>query len=59
MLQIPVRDNLNIHVIGAGGTGGYAIENIARLFAGNKVKTRVIHQSMVHSVFLINYKLLS
>jgi len=38
MLQIPVRNKLNIHVIGAGGTGGYAIENLARLFAGDENK---------------------
>lgn len=35
MLQIPVRDDLNIHIIGAGGTGGYAVENITRLFSAN------------------------
>lgn len=38
MLQIPLRNQLNMHIIGAGGTGGYAIENIARLFAGNEYK---------------------
>lgn len=48
MLQIPVRNKLNIHVIGAGGTGGYAIENIARLFAGDENKHSIhIHDGDV------------
>ena len=33
-LAIPVREKLNIHVIGAGGTGGYAVSYLARLLAG-------------------------
>ena len=39
-LQIPVRKKLNIHVIGAGGTGGYAVTYLARLLAGGE---HVIH----------------
>lgn len=35
-LTIPVRKKLNIHVIGAGGTGGYAIAYLARLLAGGE-----------------------
>lgn len=34
MLQIPMRDKLNIHIIGAGGTGGYLAETLARLLSG-------------------------
>lgn len=33
-LTIPVRDKLNVHVIGAGGIGGYAVSYLARLLAG-------------------------
>lgn len=40
MLQLPVRKKLNIHVIGAGGTGGYCIAFLARLLAGGD---HVIH----------------
>lgn len=36
MLQIPVREKLNIHVIGAGGTGGYTVEYLTRLLAGGE-----------------------
>ena len=40
MLQLPVKDKLNIHVIGAGGTGGYFLCFLARLLAGGE---HVIH----------------
>lgn len=40
MLQLPVREKLNIHVIGAGGTGGYFLCFLARLLAGGN---HVIH----------------
>lgn len=33
-LTIPVMKKLNIHVIGSGGTGGYALSYLARLLAG-------------------------
>lgn len=36
MLKLSIKKQLNIHVIGAGGTGGYAIEYLTRLFAGTK-----------------------
>lgn len=36
MLTIPTTNKLNIHLIGAGGTGGYALEYLARLLAGQK-----------------------
>ncbi len=39
-LTLPVKKKLNIHVIGAGGTGGYAITYLARLLAGGE---HVIH----------------
>lgn len=35
-LRMMVRDKLNIHIIGAGGTGGYAAAYLARLLAGGK-----------------------
>lgn len=41
-LQLPVKENLNIHVIGAGGTGGYAVSYLARLLASEKNR-HVIH----------------
>lgn len=34
MLNMPLKEKLNIHVIGAGGTGGYCIEFLTRLLAG-------------------------
>ena len=34
MLKIKTKNKLNIHVVGAGGTGGYAIEYLTRLLAG-------------------------
>lgn len=40
MLQLPVREKLNIHVIGAGGTGGYFLCFLARLLAGGN---HIIH----------------
>lgn len=36
MLTIPLKNKLNIHLIGAGGTGGYALEYLTRLLAGGK-----------------------
>lgn len=40
MLNMPLKKKLNIHVIGAGGTGGYCIEFLTRLLAGNKATKR-------------------
>lgn len=34
MLQIPIRDKLNIHIVGAGGTGAYLVETLSRLLSG-------------------------
>lgn len=42
MLTLNTRDKLNIHVIGAGGTGGWAVSFLTRLFAGNN-NGHVIH----------------
>lgn len=39
-LLVAVRKKLNIHVIGAGGTGGYAVTYLARLLSGGE---HVIH----------------
>lgn len=47
MLNMPLRDKLNIHVIGAGGTGGYCIEFLARLLAGGNHKIHVYDGDMV------------
>lgn len=33
MLQIPTKDKLNIHIIGAGGTGAYLAETLGRLLS--------------------------
>ena len=33
-LKIPINKKLNIHLVGAGGTGGYALACLARLLAG-------------------------
>lgn len=41
MLNMPLRDKLNIHVIGAGGTGGYCVEYLTRLLAGGQHKIHV------------------
>lgn len=40
-ITIPVNKKLNIHVIGAGGTGGYAVSYLARLLAGGDHKIHV------------------
>lgn len=34
MLVIPVKAQLSIHIVGAGGTGGYTAEYLTRLLAG-------------------------
>lgn len=34
MLTVDIKKKLNIHLIGAGGTGGYALEYLSRLLAG-------------------------
>lgn len=34
MLQIPMKKKLNIHIIGAGGTGAYLAETLSRLLSG-------------------------
>lgn len=39
-LLVAVQKKLNIHVIGAGGTGGYAVTYLARMLAGGE---HVIH----------------
>lgn len=41
MLNMPLKEKLNIHVIGAGGTGGYCIEFLTRLLAGGNHKIHV------------------
>lgn len=41
MLNMPLKEKLNIHVIGAGGTGGYCIEFLTRLLAGGEHKIHV------------------
>lgn len=41
MLNMPLKEKLNIHVIGAGGTGGYCIEFLTRLLAGEEHKIHV------------------
>ena len=30
MMHMPLKDRLNVHVIGAGGTGGWCVEFLAR-----------------------------
>lgn len=47
MLSMPLKDRLNIHVIGAGGTGGYCVEFLARLLAGGEHKIHVYDGDMV------------
>lgn len=47
MLQLKVKEKLNIHVIGAGGTGGYAISYLARLLAGGDHVIHVYDGDMV------------
>lgn len=47
MLNMPLKDKLNIHVIGAGGTGGYCIEFLTRLLAGGRHKIHVYDGDMV------------
>ncbi len=47
MLSMPLKQKLNIHVIGAGGTGGYCIEFLARLLAGGNHKIHVYDGDMV------------
>ncbi len=47
MLNMPLKEKLNIHVIGVGGTGGYCIEFLARLLAGGDHKIHVYDGDMV------------
>lgn len=47
MLNMPLKEKLNIHVIGAGGTGGYCVEFLARLLAGGSHKIHVYDGDMV------------
>lgn len=47
MLNMPLKNKLNIHVIGAGGTGGYCVEYLARLLAGGEHKIHVYDGDMV------------
>lgn len=47
MLHMPLKEKLNIHVIGAGGTGGYCVEYLARLLAGGEHKIYVHDGDMV------------
>lgn len=47
MLNMPLKNKLNIHVIGAGGTGGYCVEYLARLLAGGQHKIYVHDGDMV------------
>ena len=44
---MPLKEKLNIHVIGAGGTGGYCIEFLARLLAGGDHKIHVYDGDIV------------
>lgn len=41
MLNMPLKEKLNIHVIGAGGTGGFCVEFLARLLAGGEHQIHV------------------
>lgn len=43
MLHMPLKEKLNIHVIGAGGTGGYCVEFLTRLLAGDDSGNHQIH----------------
>ena len=47
MLNMPLKDKLNIHVIGAGGTGGYCVEFLTRLLAGGDHKIHIYDGDMV------------
>lgn len=47
MLNMPLKNKLNIHVIGAGGTGGYCVEFLTRLLAGGEHKIHVYDGDMV------------
>lgn len=47
MLSMPLKEKLNIHVIGAGGTGGYCIEFLTRLLAGGEHKIHVYDGDVV------------
>lgn len=49
MLNIPATGKLNIHIIGAGGTGGYATEYIARLLAGQSQTVHVYDGDVVEA----------
>ena len=49
MLTLKVKEKLNIHVIGAGGTGGYAISYLARLLAGGEHVIHVYDGDMVET----------
>lgn len=48
-LNIMTRNKLNIHLIGAGGTGGYAAEYLARLLAGGEHTIHIYDGDMVES----------
>lgn len=48
-LILPVRKKLNIHVIGAGGTGGYAVSYLARLLAGGEHTIHVYDGDVVET----------
>ena len=41
MLYMPLKEKLNIHIIGAGGTGGYCVEYLARLLSGGSHKVHL------------------
>lgn len=47
MLNMPLKEKLNIHVVGAGGTGGYCVEYLTRLLAGGEHKIHVYDGDMV------------
>lgn len=47
MLNMPLKEKLNIHVVGAGGTGGYCMEFLTRLLAGGEHKIHVYDGDMV------------
>lgn len=47
MMHMPLKDRLNVHVIGAGGTGGWCVEFLARLLAGENHKIHVYDGDMV------------
>lgn len=48
-LKIPINKKLNIHLVGAGGTGGYALACLARLLAGGDHTIHVYDGDLVET----------